>query len=240
MPKFLIQSVNDEIVHDFVFHLKEAIKYNNWFYNEEKYKYMITDNVLEKEFFDYIPVGSIEFVLNFYKQYHSIENIKPINIPKSLMIEKYLKRDILTFKELKKENVDLSEYVFVKAIDKFKDLTDIIQIKDIPANKNVLISPVISIESEWRGFVHNQKLIDMRNYGGDFSLFPDINVVNSMIGDYKDSPKAYTIDVAVTNKGYTVIIEVHHFFSCGLYGFSDYSILPKMFIDTHREILNLK
>jgi hypothetical protein len=31
MYTFLLQTVKNEIVFDFVFHLKEAIKYQNWF-----------------------------------------------------------------------------------------------------------------------------------------------------------------------------------------------------------------
>ena len=31
--KFLVQTINDEITHDFSFQLKEAIRYRNWYYN---------------------------------------------------------------------------------------------------------------------------------------------------------------------------------------------------------------
>ena len=42
------------------------------------------------------------------------------------------------------------------------------------------------------------------------------------------APVAYTLDVAVTPEGKTVVIECHRFFSCGLYGFSDIAKYPKM------------
>lgn len=51
-----------------------------------------------------------------------------------------------------------------------------------------------------------------------------------MIREYKSCPIAYTLDVGV-NSNNTFIIEVHDFFSCGLYGFSDNKILPYMFSD---------
>ena len=50
-----------------------------------------------------------------------------------------------------------------------------------------------------------------------------------MIDSYKSQPVAFTLDVAVDGDDNTVVIEVHDFFSCGLYGFSEYKILPFMF-----------
>ena len=60
-----------------------------------------------------------------------------------------------------------------------------------------------------------------------------------MINAYADSPYAYTIDVAVLGNKETVLIEVHPFFSCGLYGFADYRVLVDMFIITHKQIIFL-
>lgn len=96
---------------------------------------------------------------------------------------------------------------------------------------------MVDIKSEWRAFVYKGELLDVRNYSGDFRIFPDISIIEEMIKDYKNSPKAYTLDVAVDDKENTVLIEIHQFFSCGLYGFADYRVLPKMFIDTHKEII---
>lgn len=56
-----------------------------------------------------------------------------------------------------------------------------------------------------------------------------------MIEEYKEAPIAYTLDVAITDKGDTVVLEVHDFFSCGLYGFNDYRKLPYML---HRWYVN--
>ena len=52
--------------------------------------------------------------------------------------------------------------------------------------------------------------------------------IKAMINAYKTQPIAFTLDVAISNND-TVIIEVHDFFSCGLYGFSEHKILPFMF-----------
>lgn len=236
MYTFLIQIVDNEIIHDFSFHLKEAIKYNNWFFNEKKYDYILCEHFEEITLGDkekYIPIGSINFVLNFYKIYFDI-NLQPINIPLDLYRDKYLKRNVITNSEIKIENPD--KIVFAKSLDKFKDFTELIKIKNLPLNKKLLISDEIEILSEWRIFVFNKKMVDIKNYSGDFKCFPNINIIEQMINDYKDCPKSYTLDIAITPTD-TVLIEVHQFFSCGLYGFNDYSILPKMFIATHKDIM---
>lgn len=44
MYTFLIQTVNYEIVFDFAFHLKEAIKYQNWFWNRKEYEYIYCES----------------------------------------------------------------------------------------------------------------------------------------------------------------------------------------------------
>jgi len=62
-------------------------------------------------------------------------------------------------------------------------------------------------------------------------------LIKQMIQDYKSAPKAYTLDVGINEKG-TFIIECHTFFSCGLYGFTDYKLLPLMFISAWNELVN--
>lgn len=236
--KFLIQE-NDEYlpIHDFSFELIQAIKYQNWFYNERKYFYYLREDV-RYDFNEYIPVGSLEFVLDFYKKYYNIDNIKPINIPKELQKYEFLKRNITYSSQIKNNNLflPLAKY-FVKSNDKIKGFIDIILYKDIPQDGDYLISEVIDIKSEWRAFVFNNKLAGLQNYAGDFTMFPDVNLISKMIYAYESSPRAYTLDVGVNNKG-TFLIECHQFFSCGLYGFNDYKILPQMYISTHNEIIN--
>jgi len=60
-----------------------------------------------------------------------------------------------------------------------------------------------------------------------------------MINSYITQPIAYTLDVGVVNDK-TYIIEVHDFFSCGLYGFSNHQILPFMFSRWFNSFINKK
>lgn len=127
--------------------------------------------------------------------------------------------------------------LFFKSASQYKKFTDIVYQKDINnmPDDEYLVSSVVDIQSEWRAFIFNNKLVGLNNYAGDFTIFPNIDLIKEMIREYKNSPKAYTLDVGINNSG-TFIIEVHPFVSCGLYGFADYRILPQMFIAGFNEI----
>ena len=53
---------------------------------------------------------------------------------------------------------------------------------------NYQISDIITIESEWRAFVYQDKLVGLQNYSGAFDEFPDVSVIKSMINAYKSRP----------------------------------------------------
>lgn len=216
--KFLIQTVNKKVVHDFSFTLLESIKYMNWYSNSKDIKYRLTDKfVYNKRLANYIPIGSVEFVTDFINTFYGKE-IKPRNVPESLFL--YANRNIINGTEK-----DITGEKFVKSNDKIKSFTEIC--KTAPKG-NYQISDLIEIESEWRCFVFDGKLVGLQNYAGDFTLFPSTMRILSMISNFEKQPIAYTLDVGVTQNIGTFIIEVHDFFSCGLYGFANHQYYIKM------------
>lgn len=83
------------------------------------------------------------------------------------------------------------------------------------------------ILSEWRVFVHGGGIVGCENYIGDPVAFPSGVVLKAMadrLDEHRSSlvpdafPATYSFDVAVTPEG-TFVIEMHDFFSVGLYGF---------------------
>jgi len=120
---------------------------------------------------------------------------------------------------------DINGKKFVKSNDTIKSFTELC---DRAPVGNYQISDIIDIDSEWRTFVYDGKMVGLQNYSGRFDIFPDVDKINTMIKTYTTQPIAYTLDVAISG-GETAIIEVHDFFSCGLYGFSDHRVLPFMF-----------
>lgn len=83
------------------------------------------------------------------------------------------------------------------------------------------------ILSEWRVFVYEGEVVGCENYIGDPVAFPSGVVLKAMaerLLEHRNSlvqdafPATYSFDVAVTAEG-TFVIEMHDFFSVGLYGF---------------------
>lgn len=203
------------------------------------------ESTLRLTYGKYIPVGTIEFV-----EKHLGWKMKPINIPVQLSSKAFLKRDIFRgtaqqFIEKRSKEVSSNYWYFVKSDDAIKaiesdtyTMKDIVKLSKTHPTMQLLISELIQgkIESEWRVFVYKGKVVGLESYSGDiFSVPPSKATIQSMISKYTDAPKSYTLDVAVTNvqgsKGsqrHTVLVEVHNFVACGLYGFEEYQILPQM------------
>lgn len=180
-----------------------------------------------------IPVGSLEFVFNYIEKYYgkNRKNIKPINIPSELMINKYLKRGYYIANNKSEITFNNDKLLFIKSASQYKKFAEVVYERDINdlLDGSYFVSEVMDIESEWRSFVWNRKLVGLSCYDGDFTVFPDVGLIKEMIDKYKNAQISYTLDVGV-NDGETFILECHPFVSCGLYGFSDYSILPQMMI----------
>lgn len=93
------------------------------------------------------------------------------------------------------------------------------------------------ISDEWRYFVYDQRVVGVKCYLPDDMLSPKVPDKEWVLDKIRriDLP-AYTLDVAMSNNPNVKtpkILEVHDFFSCGLYGFNDYSIIPYMFYRSH-------
>ena len=225
--EFLIQTINGKVKHDFSFTLLESIEYQNWLRNDKSFKAIFTDELTLP---NYIPIGSVEFVSKYLSDYFGI-NPKPRNIPIELMGKNWTGRNLINGTEN-----DIKGKKFVKSNDKIKTFTDICETAPVG---NYQISDLIDIESEWRAFIYKGKLEGLQNYSGEFDLFPSVSKIKSMIKTYTTQPVAYTLDVAICGTD-TVIIEVHDFFSCGLYGFTEHKILPFMFSDCFNSLVGKK
>ena len=212
--KFLIQTIDGRVKSDFGFALMEAIEYHQWLGCNIQYELSSTPEPMGM-----VPVGTLEFVLEYMRRFYG-RTPKPLNVPPEL--QPYAGRRFYQKGDVLPANV------FAKSADHFKSFTGICGKDNIPADLNLQLSDVIEIESEWRAFVFQGKLRGLQYYSGDFTLFPDVDEVERMIAAFKSAPAAYTLDVGIY-AGNAFVIEVHDFFSCGLYGFNDKSILPAMF-----------
>ena len=222
--KFLIQKIDGKIKHDFSFTLIQSADYYNWL-AKGSIKTRFTENDLKK---DYTPIGSIDFVHAYMDKFLG-KTPKPINVPDELLDRQYTQRTIINGSGL-----DISGEVFIKSNDRLKATTRLINTlkndisQEIDINGNYQISEVIDIQSEYRCFVFQNKLVGIHYYSGNFRIYPNITAIENMISVYKSAPVAYTLDVGVNDNG-TFVIECHNFYSCGLYGFNNLKLLPLMF-----------
>jgi len=143
------------------------------------------------------------------------------------------------------------EPVFVKPIEPklfdgglIQKPNDLHRLKSFPEATKVIISePILkSIKSEYRCFVFNNQLVDIRGYKGDFRYYPDkfhLAALYNMIDNFKEmiSPIAYTFDIALLEDSELILIETSDFYSIGQYGL-DPELYAKMLEARYLEILN--
>lgn len=177
--------------------------------------------------------------------------LEPLNVPEVLF--PFAGRDIMnirTDEDLKQlykfDKVFAKSMSVIKHPDngwKYNPNNQMNKLLDLDNYDNCIgfqVSSYVEFLSEWRVFVFNGKILDCRNYLGDFFTYPNPNTIINMAKEYKNAPIAYTLDVGVTAGGETVVIECHRFFSCGLYGFNDFYHYPLMLSQEWFEMKNYK
>lgn len=200
----------------------------------------------------YVPVGSIEFVekvlrrtvkdkLGPNKSLSTISridsyHIKPINVPAELQTQGFVKRKVLDdiqaealascFGQLEQPRL------FVKSATRCKGDTGVYDMSWLPlrAGERFFVSEYIpNIKSEWRVFVLNGEVVDMRRYmGSPFAEPPAERFVKNAITAWTKAPDAYTLDVGMSIYEIPFVIECHNFVSCGLYGCEEPRLLTML------------
>lgn len=232
--KFLIQKNfenSPDITYDFIYELLNALKFYDWKTNfKSDFCYTLEEKI------GLIPIGSLEFTLSYYRKYHNIE-LYPKNIPYELYKNKeFTKRNVYN---IAKTDIDIpsKEMSFIKSNLIFKYYQNgIHQIKDLDPGR-YQISDIVDFISEYRCFVYDRKLVGLSHYMGDFTIFPDIQLINQMIREYKTAPISYTLDVGIIKDKGTAVIECHDFFSSSNYGWRDYSLIPVMFSRWYYDVI---
>jgi hypothetical protein len=166
-------------------------------------------------------IGDVRYILDkLSKSYPTLE------YPESICKHEYLGRriwkDVLGSIMSNKEKLG----IFIKPVEGGKLFTGTVvrDFKDFRAcvgaqeNTEVWCSDVVNFVSEYRCFIRYGEILDAKNYNGDCFISPNKEILTSIIRDYKDAPNAYTIDLGVTDKGETLLIEVNEGYSVGAYG----------------------
>lgn len=191
-----------------------------------------------------IPVGTIEFVESYLNSeggqgLNGYKHENPVEIPKYLRTEEFLKRD---YKIVKGKDIVLAGNKFIKNVSKLKDGTykgELLyyeQSMDKKPSGDTLyqLSSDFKPVSEYRVYVFRNNIEAIAHYDGRPDLFPDTKLLNkavSLIMLNEKWLKSYTIDVMINKKGETALIEIHNFTSVGLYTTILGSGLPYAYID---------
>ena len=191
-----------------------------------------------------VVFGSVEATVDFFKK-------GGISIPQYLgypsELKEYMDRNIFVskFKDLYSKEFPF----FIKPVEEVKLFTgDIIEkesyldnLRDfnpgVKDDTSVYVSDIVDFVSEHRCFVFENDLKGVQFYLGDFKKFPSIERIEEMIKKYKQSPVAYTLDVGITDKGETLLVEVNDMWAIGSYGFDSKQYVLSC-VRRQREIYN--
>lgn len=247
--KFLVQTTNGHIVFDFAFELLRCKEYYDW--RGDELEICFADNrtyPTDLPRYEYVPVGSVEFVSNFLKREYpgAAAALMPLNVPEDLF--RFAGRAIKNVTcQIDMTDLPDGQRFFRKSLSTIKHKRNGI----FQADKSQLeefagfqVSEVIEFLSEWRVFVFQGKVQYIANYAGDPELFPHIETIHKMIEAFSSAPVAYTLDVGLKKDPNgrvpeTVVVECHRFFSCGLYGFSDLAKYPAMLSQAWAEMTRI-
>jgi hypothetical protein len=94
-------------------------------------------------------------------------------------------------------------------------------IASIPDDTMVMAYKVFPdlVRTEYRCYIHRNKIADIRNYSGELFSFPDEKYIESVIESNKaDFPISYTIDIGILENGENVVVEYNDMWAIGNYG----------------------
>lgn len=202
---------------------------------------------------DWVPVGTLEFVEEYIKCYASPAKVmKPLNVP-SVFVGRAESEYVLQgkvddiYEKLQEKDLDVDP-IYVKSMKNIKSsingrYSNALALLDLQldSDEEIQVRKELNILSEWRCFLYSNELVGCQWYSGDFLEFPKRSGVRALtdmwIGTrgHTEYGLTGTLDIAVTldfnREGSSVslvVLEAHEFYSCGLYGFSDYNKLPNM------------
>lgn len=219
MAKFLIQNDENALENEKRF-LLERISMQKYVH---EYRNVSLTEVNEISDQGWYPVGTIEFVSSYLRNAYGIERENPIEIPKYLRTEEFLKREYYFASFDKLPNA--GKY-FLKDCSELKKFSGVIMAeqvlndaKEFSKNHIYQVSSLFPVKAEYRVYVLHGEIENIACYDGDCTVLPDISLIRKavMIINAKENwLKSYTIDVMVGEPG-TALIEIHNFTSVGLY-----------------------
>ena len=175
-------------------------------------------------------VGSVEFMTEVFSRIGKVVTSMP---PSQASITSNLKEAKLRIADGQKFFIKPTQTKLFSGM--VFDTMTLSTLDPYPDNTEVLVSLPFEykITSEWRCYIRFNKIIDARNYSGDFKEIPNFSWAETYLSEndgvfefnkLKTYPSAFTMDLGVLENGRTVIIEYNDMWAIGNYGIdnSDY------------------
>lgn len=228
---FILQTENGQVLTDMGKAIYESVQFEKWLHPNSELAVRLQEDTTPVIMPD-IPIGSIEWT-----QAVSGIRLQPDNLPACCWKQNYAPRGgfaILTKEELEERlHKDPQTPLFIKSATKCKgwEAQTVNSNIDIPDDTLYFCSNTVSFTEEWRVFVTERKIMDVRRYLGDWDrelTRKECQKVQEWVSTLEISYPVYTLDIGRTDDGHLEVIELHQFIACGLYGFSDLSAIRRM------------
>jgi len=183
------------------------------------YKFVSFEQVESGQFDNLISihlfVGSVEFMSEVFRRINKFPKKLPNND----------REEYSTLGEVR-TRISNGESVFVKP-SQIKLFTGTVYdnyyisaLDEYPDDMEVIIDKPFDspIDSEWRIYVKDGKMIDSRNYLGNHLVHFDVDKAQSFVDVFKNMARCFTCDVAVLENGETICVEVNDMWAIGNYG----------------------
>lgn len=164
-----------------------------------------------------VPLGSVEYV-SAYARCAGVSLPKDFSYPRCLM-------PYLCAEPMLRFYADVPEGCFVKPAFEIKAFTGGIKgklVERVSPGAQVWCMPATKLVAEWRLYVHRGAIIGHARYdsGDDESLEFNMDVATRMVRDFEasgEAPVGYSVDIGLTHRGGTVLIEVNDGWALGYY-----------------------
>lgn len=110
----------------------------------------------------------------------------------------------------------VARFPFLKS--KQSDDVDPYNVCQIEPEDVVLASEPVNFVAEWRAFVVCHKVVDVRQYRGDWRAHFDRFIVSAAADAFRHPSLSYAIDFGLTDDGLTLVVETNAGRSLGAYG----------------------
>lgn len=191
---------------------------------EEIVQYSTLDEIGELAYQDII----VDYVFQMQHIFNLMNiKVRPIDYPNQLQTFYGRKIEPGTISQIFESKTNWNVFIKPKADTKLfegrvvrtrKDLIGLNVTYDYP----IWISEPVQFVCEWRCFILNHHVLDVRPYKGDYHVQYDPTIIDAAVATWKEAPSACSIDISVTADNRTLVVEANDGFSLGTYGLNPY------------------